>query len=655
MAAAIQLSHNDKDREYRHVVLANQMEVLLISDPTTEKAAACCDVRVGSMQDPAEAPGLAHFLEHMLFLGTETYPVENAYSSFLNAHGGMSNAYTASENTVYYFDVVSDSFDEALNMFASFFICPLFSADGTTREINAVDSENSKNLLSDIWRHQQLFRSKARQDHPFSGFSTGNKDTLGREGLATRDIMIKFYEQYYSSNMMKLVLYGKESLDVLQQYAESKFSKVLNKNLTAPSVPQDPYRAEHMQRMLEVVPIKDVKTLDVYFPIPGVEELYLTKPTRYLSHLVGHEGGGSILAALKAKGWANGLSSYNYQSTSCFAFFSVGIELTDAGVEHRDEVVECVFAYIGLLKRQGPKDWIAQEIIDTAALGFRFLNKTDPSDYVIGLANNMHIVAPEHIVSAEHLIFEKKPEACLPFLDRITPSNCLIFIKHKGLAGKTTETEKWYSTCFNDKPFDTQAQTARFEAAMAGGTAWDAELSLPEPNPFIPTDFDIRNEPLPSPPSSSDAEPAASTVVSKPIKLQSEATLVDNQDLFVAEGEAAAAGGGGGGGVGGGGAAVAEVADKGGEDEGEGEEGEEEGEEDEEDEEGGAAAGEVPPLGDVPGRMLTTWFCPDSKWLVPKVNVMVSLQSLSAFATPLGVALTDLMAKCLKELLSEFR
>ena len=96
--------------------------------------------------DPEDMPGLAHFLEHMLFLGTETYPTENAYSSYLNAHGGHSNAYTDQEDTVYYFDVLNQGFDEALNMFSSFFTCPLFTESATARETNAVDSENQKNL-----------------------------------------------------------------------------------------------------------------------------------------------------------------------------------------------------------------------------------------------------------------------------------------------------------------------------------------------------------------------------------------------------------------------------------------------------------------------------------------------------------------------------
>ncbi len=133
-------------REYRHITLPNQLQCILVSDPETEKSSACCDVLVGSMCDPKDVPGLAHFLEHMLFLGTEKYPVENAYSAFLSSHGGSSNAYTAQEDTVYYFDVQNDHFEKALDMFSSFFTCPLFSESATNREINAVDSEHAKNL-----------------------------------------------------------------------------------------------------------------------------------------------------------------------------------------------------------------------------------------------------------------------------------------------------------------------------------------------------------------------------------------------------------------------------------------------------------------------------------------------------------------------------
>lgn len=56
-------------------------------------------------------------IEHMLFLGTEKYPDDNSYAAFINQAGGLSNAYTAHEDTNFYFDVTSDHFNEALDRY----------------------------------------------------------------------------------------------------------------------------------------------------------------------------------------------------------------------------------------------------------------------------------------------------------------------------------------------------------------------------------------------------------------------------------------------------------------------------------------------------------------------------------------------------------
>lgn len=199
---------------------------------------------------------LAHFLEHMLFLGTEEYPSENEYSVYLNNHGGYSNAYTAGENTVYYFDVQNEFFEGALDIFSAFFKCPLFTEEATGREMNAVDNENTKNLQSDGWRDYQLLKHHAKSDHPFSNFGTGNLETLKNvpesKGLSTRQLLLDFHKQFYSANIMKLVVYGREPLDVMQKWAEGKFSAIENKDVSVPSFSPDAYGPEQLCRIVEV-------------------------------------------------------------------------------------------------------------------------------------------------------------------------------------------------------------------------------------------------------------------------------------------------------------------------------------------------------------------------------------------------------------------
>ena len=82
-----------------------QVKVLLISDAEAERAAASLDVHVGSRDEPNGYEGLAHFLEHMLFLGTARYPSPDEYQQFISQHGGSRNAYTSFEHTNYFFEV----------------------------------------------------------------------------------------------------------------------------------------------------------------------------------------------------------------------------------------------------------------------------------------------------------------------------------------------------------------------------------------------------------------------------------------------------------------------------------------------------------------------------------------------------------------------
>ncbi|EWM24874.1 insulin-degrading enzyme [Nannochloropsis gaditana] len=161
------------DRTYRALELENGLQVLLIHDPTTDKASAAMSVGVGSLHD-GDVEGLAHFCEHMLFLGTEKYPDEQAYSKYLNQNGGHSNAYTDMDHTCYFFSVLPGFLEGALDRFAQFFISPLFTDSATAREMQAVDSENNKNLQNDAWRLHQIHCASAKPGHPLGRFRCGS-------------------------------------------------------------------------------------------------------------------------------------------------------------------------------------------------------------------------------------------------------------------------------------------------------------------------------------------------------------------------------------------------------------------------------------------------------------------------------------------------
>ncbi|XP_047064855.1 insulin-degrading enzyme-like 1, peroxisomal [Lolium rigidum] len=385
---------NDK-RGYRRVVLPNALECLLISDPDTDKAAASMNVSVGYFCDPDGLEGLAHFLEHMLFYASEKYPIEDSYSKYIAEHGGSTNAYTTSEHTNFYFDVNNDCLDDALDRFAQFFIKPLMSPDATLREIKAVDSENQKNLLSDPWRMSQLQKHLCSNNHPYHKFSTGNWNTLEvkpkEKGLDTRLELINFYDSHYSANLMQLVVYGKESLDNIQTLVESKFCDIKNVGRKQFSFPGHPCSSKDLQILVKVVPIKQGHTLRVLWPITPNIRHYKEGPCRYVSHLIGHEGEGSLFYILKKLGWAMSLESGEGDWSYEFSFFSVVIQLTDVGHEHMEDVIGLLFRYITLLQTSGTPKWIFDELLAICETGFNYRDKSPPMNYVASISSNMQV------------------------------------------------------------------------------------------------------------------------------------------------------------------------------------------------------------------------------------------------------------------------
>ncbi|CAH2063830.1 unnamed protein product [Thlaspi arvense] len=468
-------------REYRRIVLKNSLEVLLISDPETDKCAASMNVSVGSFSNPEGLDGLAHFLEHMLFYASEKYPEEDSYSKYIAEHGGSTNAYTSSEDTNYHFDINTDSFDEALDRFAQFFIKPLMSADATMREIKAVDSENQKNLLSDSWRLRQLQKHLSREDHPYHKFSTGNMDTLHvrpeARGIDTRSELIKFYDQHYSANIMHLVVYGKENLDKTQGLVEELFQEIRNTNKCIPRFPGQPCTPDHLQVLVKVVPIRQGHALTVSWPVTPSILHYQEAPCRYLSHLIGHEGKGR---------WATGLSAGEAGQNMEYSFFNVSIDLTDDGHEHMEDVLGLLFRHIKLLQQSGVYQWIFDEISAVSESNFHYQSKTHPISYATGISPKMKTYPTKHWLVRSSLPSKFNPALVQKVLDELSPSNVRIFWESNKFEGKTDKVEPWYNTAYSLEKI-TKLTIQEWEQS-----APDANLLLPTPNVFIPTDLSLK-------------------------------------------------------------------------------------------------------------------------------------------------------------------
>ncbi|CAI9276945.1 unnamed protein product [Lactuca saligna] len=114
-------------------------------------------------------------------------------------------------------------------------------------------------------------------------------------------------------------------------------------------------------------------------------------PSRYLGHLIGHEGEGSLFYVLKKLGWATSLSAGESNWTVEFSFFKVVIELTDVGHANAEHIIRLLFKYITLLQRYGVCKWIYDELSAICEMTFHYQDKILLIDYVVKFSSNMQL------------------------------------------------------------------------------------------------------------------------------------------------------------------------------------------------------------------------------------------------------------------------
>lgn len=470
-------SPND-DRQYRLLTLDNEMQVLLISDPQTPKAAASLDINIGSGDNPEGRGGLAHFLEHMLFLGTEKYPNPAEYEQFITEHGGNRNAYTSMEHTNYFFDVDAAYLPEALDRFAQFFISPRFDEALVDKEKNAVQSEYQMGLKSDSRRGLDVLQQAMNPEHPFSQFAVGSLETLAdRPDSSIRDELLAFYDSHYSANIMRLVVLGEESLDELEAMVVPMFSPVPNKSFQHQNIDAPLFASGELPALLQIQPQATRRLLQVLFPLGDYRDDYQAKPMSYLGNLVGHEGEGSLLSQLKAEGLAESLAAGSGLGWRGGSLFSVSVTLTEQGVANYDRVVQLLFAYLEVVREAGPKEWLYDEQARVADLAFRFKERAEPINYVASLASSMHYFAPEDVLRGNYMMTDYQAQMLREVVAQLTPDNALVVLDDQSVS--TDKVSPYYGVPYSLAPASA-AQLAGWEASPG-----DVALALPEPNEFI--------------------------------------------------------------------------------------------------------------------------------------------------------------------------
>ncbi|MBH3215590.1 pitrilysin [Serratia marcescens] len=472
-------------RQYEAIKLANGMTVLLVSDAQAPKSLAALALPVGSLEDPNSQLGLAHYLEHMVLMGSKRYPEPENLSEFLKKHGGSHNASTASYRTAFYLEVENDALEPAVDRMADAIAEPLLDPGNADRERNAVNAELTMARSRDGMRMAQVGAETLNPAHPSARFSGGNLDTLkDKPDSKLHDELTGFYKRYYSANLMMGVLYGNQPLPQLADIAAKTFGRVPNHDASVPPITVPAVTPEQQGIIIHYVPAQPRKQLKVEFRIDNNSAAFRSKTDTYISYLIGNRSKNTLSDWLQKQGLADAINAgADPMVDRSGGVFAISVSLTDKGLAQRDQVVAAIFNYLKMLRSEGIKQSYFDEISHVLNLDFRYPSITRDMDYIEWLVDTMLRVPVEHALDAPYLADRYDPKAIAERLDAMTPQNARIwFVSPDEPHNKTAY--------FVNAPYQVDKITPqRF-------TQWQQlesgiSLSLPALNPYIPDDFTL--------------------------------------------------------------------------------------------------------------------------------------------------------------------
>ncbi|PXW39167.1 protease-3 [Klebsiella oxytoca] len=477
---------SEKDtRQYQAIRLDNGMVVLLVSDPQAVKSLSALVVPVGSLQDPVEHQGLAHFLEHMTLMGSQKYPQPDSLAEFLKMHGGSHNASTAPYRTAFYLEVENDALDGAVDRLADAIAAPLLDKKYADRERNAVNAELTMARTRDGMRMAQVSAETINPAHPGSHFSGGNLETLSdKPGKPVLDALHTFRDSWYSANLMKAVIYSNKPLPELASIAAATYGRVPNHNISKPEITVPVVTDAQKGIIIHYVPAMPRKVLRVEFRIDNNSDQFRSKTDELVTYMIGNRSPGTLSDWLQQQGLVESIRADSDPVVNGNSgVLAISATLTDKGLAHRDEVTAAIFSYLNLLRSQGIDKRYFDELAHVLALDFRYPSINRNMDYVEWLADTMIRVPVEHTLDVVNIADRYDPQAIKDRLAMMTPQNARIwYISPKEPHNKTAY--------FVNAPYQVDKISAQtFADWQQKSSAID--LKLPVLNPYIPDDFTL--------------------------------------------------------------------------------------------------------------------------------------------------------------------
>jgi len=317
--------------------LDNGMDVVVIEDNRAPVVVHMVWYRTGAADEPPSKSGIAHFLEHLMFKGTDDLgPGE--LSRIVEANGGSDNAFTSQDYTAYFQRVAADRLGLMMEMEADRMRDLVLAPDDVATEREVILEERATRTDSEP---SALFREELRaalfRNHPYGTPVIGWRAEM--EGL-TREDALAFYERFYAPNNAILVVAGDVAPEKVRALAETHYGPLEpSVDLVARTRPQEPPSRAERRMVMEDARVSQPSLVRSYLaPERNAGAQDEAAALVFLADLLGGSGATSVLG--NALQFDNSIAVYTGASysatsldTSTFSFVVVprdGVTLAEA-------------------------------------------------------------------------------------------------------------------------------------------------------------------------------------------------------------------------------------------------------------------------------------------------------------------------------------
>ncbi|WP_028693498.1 pyrroloquinoline quinone biosynthesis protein PqqF [Pseudomonas cremoricolorata] len=276
----------------RSLRLANGLHLLLRHSPRLNRAAAALRVRAGSHDAAPRWPGLAHFLEHLLFLGTARFPLDDGLMRFVQGAGGQVNASTRERTTDFFFEVPCAAFAGGLERLCQMLAEPLLDIARQQREREVIHAEFIAWSRDAQARGEFALLQAVSPRHPLSGFHAGNRFSLALHDPAFQHALREFHQRFYCGGQMTLSLCGPQPLEQLEALGR-RYAAQLPAGTAAAQAPPPP--------LLDGAPLRSSELLFAHEYLPAGAERAL----QLLAEHITDPRPGSWLHTAQQRQWAS--------------------------------------------------------------------------------------------------------------------------------------------------------------------------------------------------------------------------------------------------------------------------------------------------------------------------------------------------------------